>query len=446
MSSARPAARISGWGRYPVATTALATARSVEAARLETAAGRGIVARGAGRAYGDAAIGTERTLDVTALDRMRAFDTATGLLTAEAGVRLADIVAVFLPRGFFPPVLPGTKYATLGGAIAADVHGKNHHRDGGFGEHVESLLLATPAGELLQLSRNTEPELFRATIGGMGLTGTIVEATLRLSRIETGWIRRRTIPARDLTAALASLEATADSHYSVAWIDTLARGSNLGRSLVFLGEHAQSADLAGRQPFAATAARPLTVPFDFPAITLNRWSVGAFNAAYFHSGAGASGEEKLVPVDAYFFPLDRLGGWNRIYGKSGFVQHQSVIPLQTAPAALAEILSRIARRGDASFLSVLKRLGSGAGLLSFPLPGYTLALDFPMRPGLLEFLEELDQIVVRAGGRLYLAKDSRQSRATFEAGYDGLAQFRAIRQAIDPDGRVSSHLSRRLGI
>jgi decaprenylphospho-beta-D-ribofuranose 2-oxidase len=439
---------ISGWGRHPIVETDILSLRTLEAARIATSRTQGGVARGNGRAYGDAGIGAQQTLGMRALDRIRSFDAATGQVSVEAGVLLADLIATFLPRGYFPAVVPGTKFVTVGGTIAADVHGKNHHCDGGFGDHVESLVLATAGGDLIPASREQHPDLFAATIGGMGLTGTIVEATLRLRPVETGWIRQRTIVAPDLGAAIAALEEGDSATYSVAWIDCVAKGASLGRSLVFLGEHAVLSDIHGQAlpRVPKMGAARLAVPIDFPAVALNHWSVGTFNNLYFRLAARRAGEPFLVPADSYFFPLDGVDGWNRIYGRRGFVQHQCVLPLTAAPSILAEMLGRIAARGDASFLTVLKKLGPSNGILSFPFPGYTLALDFRLAPGLLEFLDELDRLVVEAGGRLYLAKDARQSRATFEAGYPGLQRFREIRKSVDPTCRIRSHLSERLGI
>jgi decaprenylphospho-beta-D-ribofuranose 2-oxidase len=440
---------MSGWGRYPIVGTDIITPRTPEAARIATSRIQGGIARGNGRAYGDAGIGARQTIQMGVLDRIRAFNAKTGLVTAEAGLLLADLIAVFLPRGFFPAVVPGTKYVTIGGAIAADVHGKNHHRDGGFGDHVEGLLLATADGGLIRASREENCDVFAATIGGMGLTGTIIEATLRLRSVETGWMLQRTIVAPDLVAAIAALEKGDQATYTVAWIDCVAKGAALGRSLVFLGEHAVRADLTGEaaaNPFPPIGAAGLAVPIDFPAIALNRWTVSAFNSLYFRLGARRSSTHFLLPADSYFFPLDSIGAWNRIYGRRGFVQHQCVLPTAVAPAILAEMLGRIAVRGDASFLTVLKKLGPSDGILSFPSPGYTLALDFPLAPGVLDFLDELDRLVVAAGGRLYLAKDARQSRATFEAGYPGLQRFRDMRRLVDPSRRIQSHLSQRLGI
>jgi FAD/FMN-containing dehydrogenase len=329
------------------------------------------------------------------------------------------------------------------------VHGKNHHRDGGFGATVDSLLLATGTGDVLRASRDQNCDVFLATIGGMGLTGTILEVALRLRRVETGWIRQRTVVASDLAAALSILAANVDATYSVAWIDCVAKGSQFGRSLVFLGEHAgrdERDDKARSLPFPSIDAPRRAVPFDFPGFALNPLSVAAFNELYFRMGARKAGESFLVAADPYFFPLDGVGDWNRIYGRRGFVQHQCVLPAETAADALGQILERVTQRGSASFLCVLKALGAAEGILSFPMPGFTLALDFALQPGLLAFLDDLDKIVVRAGGRLYLAKDARQSRATFEAGYPALDRFRSLRRTLDPAGRVQSRLSSRLGI
>lgn len=448
MSSRAYAATLAGWGRFPVGESEVITAETAADAQQAMTDADGTIARGNGRAYGDAAIGARRTLDVTPLNRLQSFDPATGTLTVEAGVLLSDVISVFAPRGFYPPVVPGTRAVTVGGAIAADIHGKNHHRDSGFGAHVEQLTLALPGGALRTVSSRHEPELFAATVGGMGLTGTILSATLRLRRIETGWIRERTIVGPDLPATLRALDEGDAATYSVAWIDGLARGPALGRSLVYLGEHATRADVEAevRPLFPPPGEARVAVPIDLPAFSLNRYSVGTFNEVYFRRGARRAGQAHLVPADQFFFPLDGVDGWNRIYGRRGFVQHQCVLPLESGPRVLADMLERVSARGDASFLAVLKKLGPSHGLLSFPMPGYTLALDFPASRGIVEFLHELDALVVTAGGRLYLAKDACQSRDTFEAGYPHLSTFRQVRRDVDPGTRLRSRLSERLAI
>jgi len=441
---------LAGWGRYPRHESEVLRPASAAAFPSLLASRTGLVARGNGRAYGDAAIGERATLATGALDRMRAFDPETNRLTVEAGVLLADILAAFVPRGLFPPVVPGTKFVSVGGMIAADVHGKNHHRDGGFGAFIEELRLVLPGGEVVSCSPMRNPELFHATVGGMGLTGTILEATFPLKRIETGWMRQETVVAADLDAAMAALVEADHAAYSVAWIDCLARGAALGRSLVYVAEHATRGDLEelGPKPdlFPKAVSGRLSVPLDLPAFALTRTSVKAFNALYFRQGARKAGRPFLVHWDPYFFPLDGIGSWNRMYGRRGFLQHQCVLPDAAARSVLGEILDRISSRGNASFLAVLKRLGAGSGLISFPFEGFTLALDLQVNDDVFALLDEVDRLVVAAGGRLYLAKDARQSRATFEAGYPGLARFRDIRRALGAEGRVASRLSARLGI
>jgi FAD/FMN-containing dehydrogenase len=436
---------VSGWGRFPVVDTELLRPRSFAAVGDAVSEAPGSVARGNGRAYGDAAIGTVRTIEMTAFDRVRSFDPATGRLRLEAGVKLSDLIATFSPRGYLPFVVPGTRFVTVGGAIAADVHGKNHHCEGGFGRYVDSILLRTGQGDTIEASREQNSDAFFATVGGMGLTGVILEATLRLRAVETGWIRERVIPASDLDAAMRALDAGDKATYSVAWIDCVARGGDLGRALIYLGEHARADELAdGADRFPAGRDPGLSVPVDLPSMTLNRHSVRAFNELYYRMGARRAGTSHPVSLYPYFFPLDSIGGWNRIYGRRGFLQHQCVIPEAAARDVLADILDRVSRRGDASFLAVLKKLGQGDGLMSFPLPGYTLALDLPVKGDILNFLDEIDRLVTASGGRLYLAKDARQSRATFEAGYSALPRFKAIRRALDPAGNIRSKLSQRL--
>lgn len=436
---------VSGWGRFPVVDSEVLRPRSFEAVGAAVADVSGSVARGNGRAYGDAAIGAVRTIAMTGFDRVRSFDPATGRIRLEAGVLLSDLIDTFGPRGFLPFVVPGTRFVSVGGAIAADVHGKNHHGEGGFGRYVDSFLLRTGQGETIEVSREKNSDAFFATVGGMGLTGIILEATMRLRPVETGWIRERVISASDLDAAMRALEASDSATYSVAWIDCVARGRDLGRSLIYLGEHASADELAeGADRFPIGKNPGLAVPLDLPSMTLNRYTIRAFNELYHRMGARRAGGDHVVSLYPYFFPLDSLSDWNRIYGRRGFLQHQCVIPEQGARAVLGGILDRVSKRGDASFLAVLKKLGHGDGLLSFPLPGYTLALDFPVKGDILNFLDEIDRLVVAASGRLYLAKDARQSRATFEAGYPALPRFNAIRKSLDPAGNIRSKLSQRL--
>lgn len=440
--------KLSGWGRYPVLEAKVHAPRSVEALQALVRSEPSVIARGNGRAYGDSAINPAATLDMRHLDRMVAFDAGTGQVVAEAGVLLGDVIASFLPRGWFPMVTPGTKFVTLGGAIAADVHGKNHHRDGSFRECVDWIDLIGAEGEIRRCSREQNRALFEHTIGGMGLTGIIARAAIRLRPVESGWIRQTTIPAPNLRAAIATFEESQDATYSVAWIDCLGRGETLGRSLVMLGEHATRADLSpvqARRPFETGTKRKRSVPFDFPSFTLNRLSVMAFNKLYYWQGARKAGVE-IVDWDSYFYPLDAILAWNRIYGRKGFAQFQCVLPLAESERGLSALLEEIAETGSGSFLAVLKRFGAQESPFSFPMEGYTLALDFPITRKTLALMERLDQITIDFGGRFYLAKDSRMTAATFRASEQRLPDFRTQLDAQGAARHFRSAQSERLDI
>jgi FAD/FMN-containing dehydrogenase len=437
---------ISGWGNYPRRDAPVLTAREPADLPRRIAGSATIIARGAGRAYGDAAIGSDATLAMTGLDRMIAFDAETASLTVEAGVTLAQIVDAFVPRGFFPPVVPGTRYVTIGGMAATNVHGKNHHKAGGFGSHVDRLTLIAADGSPWVCSPTQNAELFRATIGGMGLTGIIRDVTFRLQRIDSAFVRNETVIAPDLDTVLDAFEASRDWTYSVAWIDCLARGGALGRSVLFRGEHVRRGD---HDADHAAADRPATgpklaVPFYLPDFILNRFSVQAFNSLYFNRHRPGIA---VVPLLRYFFPLDTIGHWNRLYGRRGFVQYQCVIPKSRSRDALGEILELVAARGSPSFLTVLKLLGpDDAGLLAFPLEGYTLTLDFHATAATLRLLAELDRRVIDFGGRIYLAKDACQSPALVEAGYPHLNAFRTLRRKSGAAAKFQSLQSQRLAL
>ncbi len=436
---------LAGWGRFPRAQCPVITPDTAAAVGATLQRPGDFIARGNGRAYGDSALNPDGVISTARLSHLLAFDDATGELTCEAGVLLADITDALLPRGWFAPVTPGTRFVTVGGMIASDVHGKNHHGAGSFGDHLRWVELVMPDGQLLRSSRDAHPELFAATCGGMGLTGVIVRAAFGLQRVETSRIRQRTLRAPDLAAALDIFEASAASTYSVAWIDGLARGARLGRSVVHLGEHARldelpTADRAA--PFARKPARALRVPIDFPGFALSWPTVKAFNELMYHLPATG---ERLVDLDPYFYPLDAVLGWNRIYGARGFVQYQCVLPLAESPVGLRRLLEAIAGGGSASFLAVLKRMGPASfGMLSFPMEGYTLAMDFPATPANLALLARLDAITAEHHGRVYLTKDACTTAAMVARGYPQLAAFRAVRQRYGLAGCVESLQSRRL--
>ena len=404
-----------------------------------------VIARGNGRAYGDSALGVPGTVSLRHFDRMIAFDAATGLLVAEAGVLLGDVIAAFLARGWFPAVTPGTKFVTLGGMIAADVHGKNHHRDGGIGAFTDWVEVMGPDGRVLRASRRENADLFALTLGGMGLSGVILRLAMRLRPVETGWIRQTTRAAPDLDTALAMARDADAATYSVAWIDCLARGAAMGRSILMLGEHAARDELpVGRAPFDTGRRRRLTVPLDAPSALLNGATVKGFNALYYGAGRRGAGT-KLVDWDSFFYPLDSILGWNRIYGRRGFVQFQCVLPEDGARAGLARLLQAIGDAGQGSFLAVLKRMGeTGAGRFAFPLPGWTLALDFPRAPRVEPLLDRLEGIALDHGGRFYMAKDARLRAETLHAADPRAAGFAAERAARGLSSRFASAQSERL--
>ncbi|MEL6679389.1 MAG: FAD-binding oxidoreductase [Pseudomonadota bacterium] len=442
-----------GWGRWPrrdCATDRLAALPEGAVAPAAPAAPSAI-ARGLGRSYGDASLNPDLTRKSDGCKRILSFDAETGDIVTEGGVGLHDLLDVFVPRGWFPPVTPGSKFVTVAGMVASDVHGKNHHISGSFGDHVHWLDLHCADGTVRRCSSQDHADLFRATIGGQGLTGHILAVAFRMIAIESAWVTQRTEVAADLDEAIAAFESNLDATYSVAWIDCLARGTSRGRSLVHIGEHATLEELKGekrRKPFAIPTRRNLTMPMDAPGWALNPLSIRAFNELYYRKGAAATGQQ-LVDYDSYFYPLDAIREWNRLYGRNGFAQYQCALPLNTARDALDAQLTAISEAGLGSFLAVLKRFGAGAPdrLLSFPMEGYTLALDFPVSPRSLVLMDRLDEITVAARGRLYLAKDSRMTQATFEAGYGpAVDTFRALRKESGADQVFHSLLSRRLNL
>lgn len=440
--------KLSGWGRYPLVDAIVHSPRSEEDLRNILLSQPGIIARGSGRAYGDSAINANATVRTQYLNRMISFDHESGQLVAEAGVLLGDIIASFLPRGWFLMVSPGTKFVTLGGAIAADVHGKNHHKDGSFRACVDWIDLMGPDGEVTRCSPESNARLFDYTLGGMGLTGIVLRAAIRLRPVETAWIQQRTIPAPNLSAAMEAFEGAQDSTYSVAWIDCLGSERNLGRSLVMLGEHAKLDELSRSQrtaPLVIKPKRKVSVPVDFPSFALNSLSVRTFNSLYYWNGARKT-EASLVDWDSYFYPLDSILGWNRIYGRRGFSQFQCVLPLDQSESGLTAILKEVSKAGYGSFLAVLKRFGPQSSAFSFPMEGYTLALDFPINAKTLQLSETLDQITISHGGRFYLAKDSRMSAETMRASDDRVAKFVSLRGEQGFSNRFNSAQSDRLAL
>ena len=437
---------IAGWGLYPQAEATVERARFPNDLISIIHQRKPLLPQGNCRSYGDACL-FDRVVSCLPLDHLLEFDPERGILKAEAGITLDRITGFILPHGWFLPVTPGTKFPTLAGCLAADVHGKNHHVDGTIGDFVEEMELLLADGSLVNCSPRECPDLFQATLGGMGLTGFIYSVTLRLRKITSAFIQMRSIKTPSLSEACRIFAETRDDYtYSVAWIDCLSRGRQLGRSIVMLGNHAPVEAVKASRALSLPPEGKLSVPFFFPGFALNSWSVKAFNALYYHR-QWRHRIDSLVHFDPFFYPLDAVGHWNRIYGRSGFLQYQFVIPFADGQEIMAEILERIAHRGIASFLAVLKTMGTEHGLLSFPMPGYTLALDIPLRnSGVIPFLQELNQTVLRAGGRNYLAKDAILKREEFEAMYPRLDEFKQIKRQCDPENLFRSHQSDRLGI
>jgi len=445
---------LTGWGRIAPSSAELAEPSSPGEAEalLEAAApARQLIARGLGRSYNNAAqCGGGLVVSTARLTRITALDPVTGVVTCEAGVSLEQLMVAGLPAGWFVPVSPGTRQVTVGGAIAADVHGKNHHVAGSFARHVRSFDLVLPSGEPRTVTPDGDPALFWATAGGMGLTGLIVRATLQLKRVATSRVRVETVRTADVDETMAVLAEHDRAHgYTVAWSDSMARGAGLGRSIVTSGDFAELADLPAGQkadPYVFRPGARLGVPDRFPPGLINRYTVALANEAWYRK-APRHRENELQTIGAFFHPLDGIRNWNRVYGPGGFRQYQYVLP-SGQEAAVRRSFELVSSARAPSFVTVLKRFGEGdPGLLSFPMRGWTLALDFPARtPGLAPLLDRLDRLVADAGGRVYLAKDSRVPAGVLAQMYPRLAEFRQLRATLDPGGRLASDLSRRLGL
>lgn len=432
---------LKSWGMYPIINN---TRRDFDspsylAQQLSTdwaMSGR-TIPFGNGRSYGDSAL-SDNLIYCRPRNLFLNFDEKNGILHCQSGVLLSEIIDTFVPRGWFLKVSPGTKLVTIGGAIASDVHGKNHHTAGCFSESVVEFNIMLPSGEIVTCTKGSE--LWHATCGGMGLTGVILDAKIALKKINSQFIDQTTIKTRNLKETFDAFERYADTSYSVAWIDCLATEEDIGRSLLMVGDFADDRDLN----FQHKPKR--TVPFNFPSFVLNKYSVKAFNWLYYKKAPHGISQQK-VDIDTFFYPLDAIYHWNRIYGKNGFTQYQFILPKEVSYEGLKEILSTIALSGKGSFLAVLKLYGkANDNYLSFPMEGYSLALDFKIEKGLFPLLERLDQIVLKYKGRIYLAKDVHVSKEVFEQGYPNIEKFRAFRKHYGMDKMFNSLQSRRLDI
>ncbi|MCS7205046.1 MAG: FAD-binding oxidoreductase [Leptospiraceae bacterium] len=446
---------ISNWGNYPTIEADIFEFQQIHHLIKSK---QSFTLRGLGRSYGDSSLG-ERIVDTTKNRYFLHFDEEKGYLTCEAGISLAEILEVFVPKGWFLPVTPGTKFITIGGAISSDVHGKNHHKEGSFCKHVVSMEVLLASGKQIECSPTKNVELFQYICGGMGLLGAIKTATIKLKKIETAYIKQITYKAKNLEEMLTLFHQHEDSPYTVAWMDCLATGRNLGRGILFTGDHAKLEDLPLElrdKPLEIPKRRTLTIPFYFPSFVLNPLVVKIFNFLYYHTSFQL-GKPQIVDYDHFFYPLDSLLEWNKIYGKRGFVQYQFVLPKENGLDGTKHIIEEIAKRKMGSFLVVFKVFGNPNKIpqegskkviefpFSFPKEGYTLALDFPLQPELEELLSKLDEIVIKYNGRLYLTKDARMKKEMFYSTYP-VEDFLRVKKKYDPQNQFTSLQAQRLGL
>lgn len=439
--------KIANWSNYPKISAKEIKFEYQPDLLVHLANNGPLIARGMGRCYGDASL-NDKVVSTLRYNKILEFDKTSGIICSQAGITLENILDVIVPKGWFLPVTPGTKYITLGGAVASDVHGKNHHKDGSFSNFILEMSVMLAGGEVVSCSPTSNKELFETTCGGMGLTGIILNVKFKLVPIKSVFIAQRTIKAKNLDHIFELFEAHKNYTYSVAWIDCLKGGRQLGRSILMLGEHAEPGELTSRENYKTLTIpkKPkISIPFHFPGFILNQHSIKAFNVAYYHKQL--SNEQKnIIDYDTFFYPLDSILHWNRMYGKNGFLQYQFVLPLENSKEGLRTILGRIRQSNMGSFLAVLKLFGKQESLISFPMEGYTLALDFPIRNGLFRFLKELDRLVLGMGGRIYLSKDARMEKETFWKGYPNANLFLEKIKKYNPGFKFQSLQSKRLNI
>ena len=439
--------QLAGWGNYPVAESFILNPRDMDDAKGDIKKGE-VIARGLGRSYGDQAVNENNYVAIcTKLNHFLHWDEQEGILECEAGVSLEEIITFFGPKGWLPMICPGTKFVTVGGAIANDIHGKAHHIDGSFVNCVLSFTILLADGSVVEASRSENTDLFWANFGGLGLLGVILKARLMLRKIETTYFKQKSLVIKNLDHMLEALDQyDHEYNYSVAWIDALAKGSKLGGGVLTLGNAAKLNELPEKlkaEPLKLHKTSKLAVPFFLPSFALNGLTVRMLNKVI---AFVQNSPKEFVHYEKFFFPLDAINNWNKGYGKRGFIQYQFVIPEDNGKKNLTEILELIAGSGCTPFLNVFKRMGEAQGILSFPFKGYTLAIDFPVTKELLAFTPKLDAKVLAAGGRLYLGKDALLHESTFKAMYPQYREWMAIKRKYDPDNRFSSNISRRLGL
>lgn len=401
--------KVTNWGNFPIVEAEMKSDDSLSQIKKFVLNNPEVIARGNGRCYGDASLG-QHIFSTKRLNKFLSFDRINGIIECEAGVLLSDILEISVPQGYFLYVTPGTKFVSVGGAIASDVHGKNHHAEGCFSEYVTEFKVMNEYADVITCSREENSDLFWATIGGMGLTGIILSAKIKLKNIETAYIRQESIKANNLHEIFQLFDESEDWTYNVAWIDCLQKGKNIGKSILMRGEHALKGELPSSKTKTPLRLKPKFspgVPFYFPGFVLNSLSIKIFNWLYY-AKQRAKQVNSFIDYETFFYPLDAIKNWNRIYGKKGFIQYQMVIPKEHGKEGMKQILETIAKSGNGSFLAVLKLFGKNnpEAYNSFPQEGYTLALDFKVNAKLTKLISQLDDIVEKFGGRIYLTKDS----------------------------------------
>jgi len=439
---------LSGWGNIPKSVSKVLYPRNAfdvkETLTIDT-----LLSRGLGRSYADQATNTHHLiLKMEKMNHFISFDEINGVLECEAGVTLDEIIQHLTPRGWFPMITPGTKYITIGGAIANDIHGKAHHADGSFVNCVFDFTILLADGRIVKASREENSDLFWANFGGLGLLGTILTSRIQLRKIETTYFKQKAIATRNLDEMLEAIDGSEKEYSSsVAWIDSMAKGNKLGKGVLTMGNHAHLEDLPAKlqsNPLKLGKKPKLVVPFYLPSFTLNKLTVGILNAALYILQKSA---KNISHYDSFFYPLDMINNWNKGYGKKGFIQYQFVLPVPNGKENIRKILIEITKSDCVPFLNVLKKFGKGqGGLLSFPFEGYTFAIDFPVSSKLKAFTERLDKMVLDMGGRIYLGKDAYLDEATFKAMYPQYKEWLAIKKKYDPNNVFSSDLSRRIGL
>lgn len=400
--------KLSGWGLFPVVDSKISTPTSIDFLKKEISS-KSSIARGNGRSYGDSAISSQNTIDMKKFNKIISFDNNKGLLVVEAGFLLADLLKIFIPKGWFPYVTPGTKFLTIGGMVASNVHGKNHHIDGSFSNFIEWIDLIDVSGKEVRCSKNKNKELFNWTVGGMGLTGIILRVSFFLRSIESSYLKTNTIICDNLKKTIKTLEDNINHTYSVAWLDSTSKNHYFGRSVVMLGEHATDLDVQKlnlNNNFPIFNNQKYSIPFNIP-FNIFRYSIiKIFNSLYFNFLKLKSGP-KITNYNKFFYPLDGIKNWNKAYGTKGFFQFQCVFPIENSIAGITDILKILSKNKVGSFLTVVKRLKDDDTNFSFPMNGYTISLDIPVSDSNHKIMKILDSVVIKYHGRIYLAKDGR---------------------------------------